>query len=44
MTKAQITRRNILINAAKQFRDAYARTGNSSQLEKAIELESKVDT
>ena len=41
MTTVENTRRNVLTRAAKQYRDAYERTGMSSQLEKAIELEKK---
>jgi hypothetical protein len=41
MTKEQITRRNVFLNAAKHHRDAFARNGNDDHLAKAEALEAK---
>jgi hypothetical protein len=41
MTKDQITRYNVLMNAARHHRDAYARNGNDDHLAKAEALEAK---
>jgi hypothetical protein len=39
MTQMQ---KHVLAMTARQFRDAYARTGDDRQLEKAIKLEAKL--
>jgi hypothetical protein len=41
MTKEQITRRNVFLNAARLRRDAFARNGNDDHLAKAEALEAK---